>query len=397
MGRGGTCAREENCQLPGPQACIHQPQRRASPAGACRLPHAAVSRACMCGTTAASAGTSQGSRWRSARRAAGTVHSCRQQGLCWGSALAAQLGRRCADCGRAGAPAQCLMCGMRMWRKMMRTCWCSRDWRWGRGQGQGHGQGQGQRRRVCGWGSRGGGHTSGALLAGTATHPGRCGQAAVVLASIQARFRAAPPRQPPLSHPCMRRPTARTRPGGRGCPWRAGSGWAAGPPSGGRGRREGWMGQGTARAPAGWWQCKPSGTLPALVHGVQHPATRSPPTRSAPSRPHLVRKLAHVAQPGAQAGGAGAAHAGVPVVARLPRLVRRLRRRQGCRAGRWTVRRCMLLCLRPPRLKVTRARPQPTLAAALPTGPRRRYSARSCGAMSSAAPTGASAARPAGE
>jgi hypothetical protein len=45
----------------------------ASPAGACRLAHPAVSRVCMCGTSTASAGPSQGCRWRSAEGWKGTA------------------------------------------------------------------------------------------------------------------------------------------------------------------------------------------------------------------------------------------------------------------------------------------------------------------------------------
>lgn len=142
-------------------------QAMRSPAGACRLPHALVRRVCMCGTSCARAGTSQGCRWRSAggngaRRGrlwvrrqkaidarqnklgqahcASPVHHRKHrvwpaqhalrnapaQLLMWGMTSVDFATNQCVLAQpMTHPPAQFLMCGMIMCRMMMRTCWCS--------------------------------------------------------------------------------------------------------------------------------------------------------------------------------------------------------------------------------------------------------------------------------
>jgi hypothetical protein len=56
-----------------------QGRQASSPVGACRLPQALVSRVCMWGTSSASAGSTQGRRWRSAAAAGGRRGAAAQQ------------------------------------------------------------------------------------------------------------------------------------------------------------------------------------------------------------------------------------------------------------------------------------------------------------------------------
>lgn len=132
----------------------------------------------------------------------------------------------------------------------------------------------------------------------------------------------------PCSHLCRQTATANRRLVAWGCPWLAGSWWAAGRPSaqqGARAKRQAWRHDSAAFVRAS--EASHSGNAcPSAGVVVKCARARQRLVRCTAAAACLVGELPHVPQPGAKRGGAGAPHRGVAIVPRLPAAVlRRLR------------------------------------------------------------------------